>query len=131
MAHTWPPVTHADVEGEINTKLYRRLTKRVITANYTLVAEDGAAEGTEDRVLHVTAGTAVTITLPPDGAPIIPQEIAIPWRQFGAGQITFAADINATVVSRGSAFRSAGQYAEGVVTKVAASTWLVSGDLVP
>lgn len=73
----------------------------------------------------------VTITLPPDGAPVIPQEIPIPWRQFGAGQITFAAGTNATVVSRGGAFRSAGQYAEGVVTKVAPSTWLVSGDLIP
>lgn len=97
--------------------------KRTITGNYTLVLADAT-----DMVLHSTAGTALTITLPSDTV-AVPLETVIPWRQFGAGQITFAAGSSASVVSRGGVFKSAGQYAEGVITKVAASTWLLSGDI--
>lgn len=101
----------------------RALTKRTITGAYTLVAADAT-----DIVLHSTAAGAVTITLPSDTV-TIGQEIAIPWRQYGAGQITFTPGAGATLVSRGSVFKSAGQNAEGVVTKVAASVWLLSGDI--
>lgn len=121
-----PYADHAAAETDIRSRVSRILTKRIITASYTLVSEDAI-----DRVLHSTSGTALTITLTLDGSPIIPQEIAIPWRQYGAGQITFVpATADVVVISRGGALKSAGQYAEGVVTKVAISTWLVSGDLV-
>lgn len=104
----------------------RALTKNNVTANYTLVAADAI-----DIVLHSTAAAAITVTVPQDTAATIAQEIAIPWRQNGTGQITFAAGTGATIVSRGSVFKSAGQYAEGLLTKVAANTWLLSGDIVP
>jgi hypothetical protein len=116
------PSTHQQVQDAVGGLL--NPTQRVVTANYTLVAGD--ASGT---VLHSTAASAVTITLPQDTDATIAQESAIPWRQYGAGQITFAAGTGATLVSRGSVFHSAGQYAEGTVTKVAASTWLLSGDI--
>ncbi|WP_100499699.1 hypothetical protein [Geodermatophilus chilensis] len=103
----------------------RRLTQKAVTGSYTLVAGDAT-----DTVLHTTASSALTITLPADSAVSIATEIALPWRQYGGGQITFAAGSGATVLSRGSAFKSAGQYAEGVVTKVATNTWLLSGDVV-
>lgn len=108
----------------LDAKVTRAYTKRTITGAYTLVAADAT-----DVVLHSTASTAVTITLPQDSAASIAQEVAIPWRAYGAGQITFAAGTGATLISRGSLFKSAGQYAEGVVTKVATNTWLLSGDL--
>jgi hypothetical protein len=117
----WPPNTHQDVQDKLAA--LATPTKLPVTGNYTLTAADA------DMVLHVTSATAVTITLPSDAAAVIGQEATIPWRQYGAGQVTFAAGSGATAVSRLSAFRSAGQYAEGVVTKVAANTWLVSGDL--
>lgn len=103
----------------------RVLTKRTITAAYTLALADAT-----DMVMHSTSATAITITLPTDTAVAIAQEVAIPWRQYGAGQLTFAAASGATLISRGSVFKSAGQNAEGTITKVAADTWLLSGDIV-
>lgn len=103
----------------------RALTKNNVAASYTLVAADAI-----DIVLHSTAAAGITVTVPQDTAATIAQEIAIPWRQNGTGQITFAAGTGATIVSRGSVFKSAGQYAEGLLTKIAANTWLLSGDIV-
>lgn len=100
------------------------LTKRTVTGAYTLVAGDAT-----DIVLHTTAASGFTITLPQDSAVSIAQEIPIPWRQYGAGQITFAAGTGATLVSRGGATKSAGQYAGGSLTKVAANVWLLEGDI--
>lgn len=100
-------------------------TQRVVSANYTVVAADAVG-----YVLHSVSTSAVTITLPAD-ATAIPLETSIPWRAYSTGQITFAAGSGATIYSRGSAFKSAGQYAEGSLTKVAANTWLISGDVVP
>lgn len=98
----------------------RALTKRTITASYTVVAAD-----TQDYVLHSTATSAINITLPAG----LTTEISIPWRQFGAGQLTFVAGSGVTLVSRGSVFKSAGQYAGGVVTAIDSSTWLLEGDI--
>jgi len=125
---TGEQVTAADfntIGNEMNGKLTASLIKRTITANYTLVLEDGL-----DRILHVTAAGAVTITLPQDSGANILQEIAIPWRQYGAGQITFVAGTAALRFARGGAYKSAGQYAEGTVTKVDFNTWVISGDVV-
>lgn len=112
-------------KAQLDTKVTRQFTKNTITGAYTLVAADAT-----DIVLHTTAATGLTITLPQDSAATIGQEIAIPWRQYGAGQITFAAGTGATLVSRGSVFKSAGQNAEGTLTKVGVSAWLLSGDIV-
>lgn len=117
--------SHATRRDYVDTKAARRLTQKAIPAAYTLVASDAV-----DTVLHSTAGTAITITLPDDTVAIA-TEVAIPWRQYDAGQITFAAGAGVNPLqSRGGALKSAGQYAEGIVTKVAANTWLVSGDVV-
>ena len=116
--------TSSVTQSSVDAKAARTFTKRTVSANYTLVAGDAT-----DIVLHSTAAAAITITLPQDSAVTIAQEIAIPWRAYGAGQITFAAGTGATIISRGSVFKSAGQYAEGLVTKLAANTWLVTGDL--
>lgn len=117
------PVSTAQ-QTALDAKTARQLTKTTITGNYTIVAADAL-----DKILHSTAGGAITVTLPQDSAATIAQEVPLPWRQYGAGQITFAAGSGATLLSRGSVFKSAGQNAEGVVTKVAANTWLLSGDI--
>jgi hypothetical protein len=106
-------------------KVTRIQTKKVHSGtSYTLVAGDAT-----DTVLHFTTATAVTVTLPQDSAATISQEVPIAWRQYGAGQLTFVAGTGATLLSRGGATKSAGQYAEGVITKVTANTWLLSGDI--
>ena len=97
--------------------------QKAVTADYTVLAADAA-----NTMLHCTASTGVTITLPPDTT-VIPAEAIIRWRQYGTGQITFAAGSGATVVSRNSMLKSAGQFAEGSLTKVAANTWLLSEDI--
>jgi hypothetical protein len=112
------------MQADVDSRLSRTLTKRVITGAYTLVAEDAV-----DMVMHSTSALALIIALPSDANAGIGQEIPIPWRQYGAGQITFANGPGAALISRGSAFKSAGQYAEGEFTKVAANTWLLSGDI--
>lgn len=113
-------VTALGTQATVAGAAQRVLTKRVITDAYTLVPADA-----QDVILHVTNAAATTITLPSG----ISQENTIPWRQWGAGQITFAPGSGMTLVSRGSAFKSAGQYAGGVLTLVDATTWLLEGDL--
>lgn len=122
MSTPWPPGTHQDAQDRMTANWSP--PQRAIATSTTLQLADG-----NPRVLHVTSAAAVTITLPTDASVAIPQEVAIPWRQYGAGQITFAAAAGATLVSRDSAFKSFGQYSEGVVTKVAANAWLLSGDI--
>ena len=132
---TGQTITAADINGiaslanknetAVTLKSGRAFTKRTVTGPYTLVALDAY-----DKILHSTAATAVTITLPQDSAANIPQEVAIPWRQYGLGQLTFAQGAGATILSRGKIFKNAAQYAEGYVTKTAANTWVVSGDIV-
>jgi len=100
----------------------RILTKRDITGAYTLVAADA-----QDMVMNSTSSSALTITLPANG--VTPIESAIPWRQSGAGQITFAAASGMTLLSRGGATKSAGQYAGGVVTQISSTQWLLEGDI--
>lgn len=117
--------THADAEADIVRRELRIRAKKTITANYTLVLADGT-----DNLLHVTASTPVTITLPSNTSVAFTNETVIPWRQFGDGQITFAPEAGMTLVSVGDAFKSAGKGAEGVVTRVNVTTWLVSGALV-
>lgn len=100
-------------------------TRRPVTGSYTVVDADGYG-----IVLHSTAAEAHTITLPSDeAASSLVQDAPISWRQYGAGQITFAAGPGATLQALGSAFKSAGRYAEGRVTKTAPNTWLLSGQI--
>jgi hypothetical protein len=117
------PVSTAQ-QTALDARPLRAFTKRTITADYSVVLADAT-----DITLHSTAASAVAITLPSDATAAIAQENPIPWRQYGAGQITFVAGSGATIISRGNFVKSTGQYAEGIATKVAANTWLLSGDL--
>jgi len=98
----------------------RGLTQKPITANYTVIAADLI-----DTVLHVTANSAITITLPTG----LTTEIAIPWRQFGQGQVTFVAASGGSLLARGGANKAAGQYSGGVVTAINSTAWLLEGDI--
>jgi len=102
----------------------RTLGKRGVTSGYTLTAPDAL-----DIVLNSTSAFPVTVTVPTDATVALPNETVIPWRQIGAGQIAFAAASGVTIISRGSVFLSAGQYAEGTLTKVDTNTWILSGDI--
>lgn len=116
--------TVVGLQPALDAKVSLALTEKVITASYTLILADAV-----NTVLHSTAAGAITVTVPTDVTAAIPQEQAIPWRQYGAGQITFAAASGASIVSRGGALKSAGQYAGGLLTKVGANAWLLEGDI--
>ena len=123
----WPPVNHQDAQDEIAKKANRQLAVRSVTSGpYTLVAADAV-----DMIVEVNSATTVFIHPPTDAAQSIPQQVSIPWRQIGVGQITFGNNSGTiTMNSRGGAYKSAGQFAEGVLTKTGANTWVVSGDLI-
>lgn len=117
--------TTAAFQTAFDAKAARVPAKRTVTGAYTLVLADAT-----DMVLHDTASAAHNITIPTNATVAIPIETAIPWRQYGTGQITFVGATGVTINSRGAIFKSAGQYAEGVITKVATDAWLLSGDIV-
>lgn len=118
------PVSTAQ-QTALDTKDNAVYAKRTVTAAYTLVLADGI-----NIVLHSTAATAVTITVPTNATVAFPDETRIPWRQYGAGTITFAGAAGVTVNGKGGALRSSAQFAAGVLTKVGTNLWVVSGDTI-
>lgn len=122
-AYSYAVISAIGTQGQAASAAQRILTKRDITGAYTLVAADA-----QDMVMNSTSSSALTITLPVNG--IVPIESAIPWRQAGTGQITFAAASGMTLLSRGGATKSAGQYAGGVITQISTTQWLLEGDIV-
>lgn len=121
-AYSYAVINAIGTQSQAAGAAQRILTKRDITGAYTLVSADA-----QDMVMNSTSSSALTITLPANG--VIPIESAIPWRQTGAGQITFAPASGMTLLSRGALTKSAGQYAGGVVTQISSTQWLLEGDI--
>lgn len=90
-----------------------------IATSYTLSNED------KGQVLQVTAAGAVTITVPALSVPIGSQIDVI---LTGAGTIAFSAS-GSTINSKAGALNLATQYTAATLLKIAASTWLLVGDL--
>jgi archaellum component FlaG (FlaF/FlaG flagellin family) len=100
-----------------------------ITANtqtgttYTLVLSDAG------KVVELNNASAVTVTIPPNASVAFPVGAIIEFCQVGAGQVTFSPGAAVTLVSRGSAFKCAGQYATAYLRQRAANTWVLTGDI--
>lgn len=90
---------------------------------YTLALADS------NTVVELTNAAAVTVTVPLNSAVALPVGTSIVLRQFGAGQVTAVGASGVTLLSRGAALKTAGQYAELVLTKRATDSWIVSGDI--
>lgn len=106
-------------------------------SNYLVsVTESGAtaltlAAGQSGTTLRMTAGAAVTVTLPAT----LPVGFNVTVMQAGAGQVQFAAGAGATLVNRSGHARTAGQHAMvsvvvGANPGGAAALWTLSGDTV-
>ena len=80
------------------------------------------------RTIQWTKGTAGTVTLPRDSAAEIPIGGTVDVLQLGAGQVTMTAGAGVTLRASGGKVKTAAQYARVRATKIAADTWLVSGD---
>lgn len=114
----------AGLKVELDKKANRLLTINTVSATtYTLVLTDG-----NDVLINCTAATAVTVTFPQDSAVAIAVGASGIVRQAGAGQVTTAQGTGATLQARGSALKTAGQFASLTWTKVAANTFDIAGD---
>lgn len=85
----------------------------------------GDAEGYK----QMTAATAVVYNVPDNATVAFPVGTRLFVEQNGAGVITFTPEAGVTVNSRGAVYASAGQWAVATLIKVAADTWLLSGDI--
>jgi hypothetical protein len=118
------------LSGHLATKNYvdiailvTPLASSTRTGGYTITAVDAGVE----QIYNSTS--AGTFTLPTDASASIAVGRSIPLRQSNTGQLTVAAASGATLVSRGSAFKLAGQHAVAEVRKVGSNSWLLYGDI--
>lgn len=90
---------------------------------YTLAAGD------DGKVVTLSNASAITVTVPQNSDAAIPVGAYIECVQLGAGQVTFAAGSGATLRSRGSALKIAGQYGTAGLRKIATNEFVLTGDL--
>ena len=93
------------------------------TASYSPVLADAG------RYVHVTNAVGVTITVPADASVAYAIGTTIRFEQSGAGALTFAPAAGVTLNSLGGLLSSGGQHGVVTLTKTAANTFTVSGDL--
>lgn len=91
--------------------------------DYTLALTDAS------KIVTITKGTGVTLTVPPAASVAFPIGTAITIVQLGAGQVTIAAGAAVTVSKAAATLKLTAQYSVAKVTKVATNTWIASGDL--
>jgi hypothetical protein len=72
--------------------------------------------------------TAMTVTVPSDDTISFPDGTQIHVYQAGEGQVTFAAEAPATILSPES-LKLRKQYSAAVLTKLEGDIWLLTGDL--
>jgi len=91
---------------------------------YTLVIGDAG------KLVTLTNGSAITLTVPTNAAVAYPVGTVIALAQLGAGLVSIAGASGVTVngVTPG-ADDLTGQWATASLTKLAADTWLLSGGL--
>ena len=104
----------------------------------TVVAKTASyshAVGDEGKYFTMNSASATTITVPKDATNNLTVGCQIIWECIGTGLPTFSPeDGTITIRSRGGALKMGGgtgacQYATAILTKVAANTWNLSGDI--
>jgi hypothetical protein len=90
---------------------------------YTPAATD------DGKVITLDNASSITVTVPQNSDAAIPVGAYIEFIQLGAGQVTFAAGTGATLNSRGTALKIAGQYGTAALRKTATNTFILAGDL--
>jgi hypothetical protein len=90
---------------------------------YTLVLADAS------KIVSMSNAAGNTLTIPLNATAAFPVGTQITLRQAGAGQTTVAVTGGGTLMSRGSAFKLAGQYAYATLTKVGTDAWELAGDI--
>lgn len=91
--------------------------------SYTLQVSDAG------KLVTLTNGSAVTLTVPSDATAAIPVGSYVELLQGGAGQVTVVAGSGATLRVGGLTAKARGQWSSLGVQKIAADTWRLYGDL--
>lgn len=91
-----------------------------VTASRDLALSDA------DSYLYSSSGSAVALTVPKD---VIPVGSEVDVFQSGAGQVSFVAAADVTIVSKGSALKLSAQGSAATLKHVTANTWHLVGDL--
>lgn len=113
----------------VTTGRYETIQADVLVLNgqvgttYTLVLGD------RGQLVKMNNASANTLTIPTNASVAFPIGTQIVVYQEGAGQTTLSPAGGVTLSSRGSAFKLAGQNAVATLIKLAANTWVASGDL--
>lgn len=110
-------------DGSVTAVKAAPLTISTQTANYVAVLGDA------DTLVRMDTAGASTFTVPPNSSVAFAVGRSLFVSQKGAGQVTLTPGSGVTLNSRGGALKTAGQYAQAVLTKVATDEWLVGGDV--
>jgi hypothetical protein len=93
------------------------------TDAHTLVASDNG------KLVQVSKATAAALTVPQDSDADLPIGFQCQVQQTGAGAVTVTAGTGATLQKAAATAKILAQYGLVTVTKVAADTWAVNGEL--
>lgn len=89
----------------------------------------GYAEFDNFNIYANPAATDIVVTVPTDATASIPIDTPIPWRVWSTTGVTFTPASGVTLISESSLFSASGRGAEGILTRIEANTWLLSGNL--
>lgn len=98
------------------------------TTAHTLVRADAPAVSLNQGILPLTNAAPITLTVPQDSDVTFPSGTIIQVVQMGVGQVTVAQASGTSVVSAASLTTRA-QFSTLVLTKMAAGSWVLSGDM--
>jgi len=100
------------------------ITANVQTAAYTLALTD------KDKMVEVTLGTALNITIPPNSSVAFGTGAQVHILRAGAGAVTIVAGTGVTVNSS-DGLKLRAQWSSATAIKRATNTWVVLGDTIP
>lgn len=116
-------VTPAGVLSDIGAAALRPSANEQTGTSYTLALTD------EDKIVHTTNGSTVTITVPPNSSVAFPEDAIIGFEQRGTGTLSWAAGAGVTIRSLNGSLSMSGQYGSAALRKIGTDEWMLVGSL--
>lgn len=88
-----------------------------------------AALSDDGKLITLDNGSAIALTIPPNGTVAFGIGTQINIMQLGAGQVTITPGAGVTIRSAGSKLKTSAQYAVATCVKIASDTWVAVGNL--
>jgi hypothetical protein len=101
----------------------QRVVRNVTTTPFTVTSADAG------KALVMASSSAMSLVIPAESTYnfTIGQTFVV--IQKGTGAITVSGGVGVTIISKSSYVKTAGQYSEARLIKVASNEWFLSGDL--